>query len=728
MLRFNKWSLTPFHLLTLSLTLTLTLWLLNVCFNLPTWLLLVPIALIQFLSFLFFHTVKEKGNIAVVYYCGYALVIFLLFKWFNSMAITSLTYTQWLGSFIMVPQPVFAYFLSSTLMLSSMFIALIYYFVIIHFRPMVLILISALPATICIRMGRPTVSSYLFIFMGILLLLYMYYCSYEAEELPYTVLPCTKSYWSTMSLLLLCIFLTCSLLLIPGSNLSNPIHTLLRTQVTNHLQPNYTTSTLPKESTATSAPTALSDTPIFEVRATKPVYFRTRGWDYYEKNAWHVKREALSLGYQLPKSEMNQKLEQKSLVLLNVIERLEKSGLLQDIPELTHLLEAPISPITYYAAYVTTLNYSHYMYLNPPGLISISNPFSPLDLYLNALEICFANDKTRPYPNEGYVISYMDTFPASNSREMLLIESLDPSTYNQLINFLLDRVWEQHNLQQAQEDEYFLKKCSDEMETATLHFLDIPNSITKRTYDLAQKITASSTSTYEKALAIQNYFYNGEFTYDLNSPVTPLDKDAIEYFLFESKRGTCVQFASAMTMLCRAAGIPTRYMEGYVCEEYDASKGCYIIKQKHAHAFPEVYLPGYGWRIFEPTIPATENEKSPLSLILLLITCLMFLFILYFLSKVLSEQLWRLWIVRQEPKIALEAIYSRLLKRLKKNGYVIEVSMTPINISHILLEQGIDLTWLTEHYCKVHYGHCSCDKTVVLQALQLYKSLYHIHP
>ena len=55
--------------------------------------------------------------------------------------------------------------------------------------------------------------------------------------------------------------------------------------------------------------------------------------------------------------------------------------------------------------------------------------------------------------------------------------------------------------------------------------------------------------------------------------------------------------------------MPARYVEGYVAKELDTETGKYIVRQKHGHAFPEVYIAGYGWMIFEPTVSDESDSE-----------------------------------------------------------------------------------------------------------------------
>ncbi len=111
--------------------------------------------------------------------------------------------------------------------------------------------------------------------------------------------------------------------------------------------------------------------------------------------------------------------------------------------------------------------------------------------------------------------------------------------------------------------------------------------------------TKTSISNYDKVIALQHYIVQ-TCKYNLNVPIAPKDKDLVHYFLFEAKEGYCTQFAASLTMLCRYAGIPARLASGFIAGELDKD-GSYIVREKHKHAWTEVYFPRVGWVPFEST-------------------------------------------------------------------------------------------------------------------------------
>lgn len=136
---------------------------------------------------------------------------------------------------------------------------------------------------------------------------------------------------------------------------------------------------------------------------------------------------------------------------------------------------------------------------------------------------------------------------------------------------------------------------TDYLEAYTYYARTLDEAITPRIKDLAMSITAGLDNDYDKAKAIERWFGEQHFMYDLN--FVPQELTA-EYFLFTSKRGICTDFATASALLLRAAGVPARYTEGFLIKTDVASVdlyGRYEIKANQAHAFATAYIPGSGW-------------------------------------------------------------------------------------------------------------------------------------
>jgi hypothetical protein len=119
--------------------------------------------------------------------------------------------------------------------------------------------------------------------------------------------------------------------------------------------------------------------------------------------------------------------------------------------------------------------------------------------------------------------------------------------------------------------------------------------------ELAREITQVGTTPYEKANLIESYLRRN-YRYTLNLTWTP-GPQPLTMFLFEAKTGHCEYFASAMAILARAAGIPTRLVNGFQMGEFNPVGSDYIVRESDAHSWIEAYIPGLGWTEFDPTPP-----------------------------------------------------------------------------------------------------------------------------
>lgn len=143
-------------------------------------------------------------------------------------------------------------------------------------------------------------------------------------------------------------------------------------------------------------------------------------------------------------------------------------------------------------------------------------------------------------------------------------------------------------------------------------YLQIPDSIPSRVVRLADEITAGADSPYQKADKIQKYL-RGMYAYELAIPAPPAGRDVVDYFLFDAPGGFCSYFASAMAVMLRIEGVPTRVSSGYATGVYDQERGMYRVPASASHAWVEVYFPGLGWVEFDPT-PAYGEIAYPLDL------------------------------------------------------------------------------------------------------------------
>lgn len=125
---------------------------------------------------------------------------------------------------------------------------------------------------------------------------------------------------------------------------------------------------------------------------------------------------------------------------------------------------------------------------------------------------------------------------------------------------------------------------------------------------LAQQITRDLEDDFEKAEAIEE-FLKDRYTYSLDVERNPA-YPPIDDFLFHQKKGFCEHFATAMTLMVRSLGIPARLVSGFLGGEWNEFGGYYLLRQKDAHTWVEVYFPERGWVTFDPTPPGVADRPS----------------------------------------------------------------------------------------------------------------------
>ncbi len=142
-------------------------------------------------------------------------------------------------------------------------------------------------------------------------------------------------------------------------------------------------------------------------------------------------------------------------------------------------------------------------------------------------------------------------------------------------------------------------------------YLALPPDLPERVRDLAKEWTTAQATPMAKAVEIERRLRSG-YAYDLNSP-SGRDKQPLDHFLFESKRGHCEFYSSAMAILLRAAQVPTRNVTGFIGGTWNRFGRFYAVRQGDAHSWVEAYIDGEGWHTFDPTPPADAAPKSELS-------------------------------------------------------------------------------------------------------------------
>ena len=137
--------------------------------------------------------------------------------------------------------------------------------------------------------------------------------------------------------------------------------------------------------------------------------------------------------------------------------------------------------------------------------------------------------------------------------------------------------------------------------------LRLPDSLNPDTVSLARRWVEEESgdvrAVVNRALA---YFRNQPFVYTLNPPV--LGNDAMDDFLFDTRRGFCEHYSSAFVFLMRAAGIPARVVTGYQGGDKNPLGDYVIVRQSNAHAWAEVWIEDAGWTRVDPTSAVSPDR------------------------------------------------------------------------------------------------------------------------
>ena len=139
---------------------------------------------------------------------------------------------------------------------------------------------------------------------------------------------------------------------------------------------------------------------------------------------------------------------------------------------------------------------------------------------------------------------------------------------------------------------------------------DVPKEMPSRIRELAEEITAGESSAYGKAEAIQEYLkkeYKYRFADSLDEVGPPEGRDPVDWFLFESRQGTCGNFSSAFVLLARSVGIPARVVSGWAIAP---THGNQTVYSNQSHQWAEVAFEDFGWVAFDPTPGGAPSRVS----------------------------------------------------------------------------------------------------------------------
>lgn len=394
---------------------------------------------------------------------------------------------------------------------------------------------------------------------------------------------------------------------------------------------------------------------------------------------------------------------------------------------------------------VTTTNFPSVAYLTPPGTFDITITFDNNRRDMDYTKVsktgiyqCFDGFL---FKDLEYEVTYYDV--AANAVKVIAAGGANLSVNQSVV--MLDELLE---ILAAHKDTdyyntafYYLQDALEALEYERLYSTNaerIPDSVRR----LALEITEGCTYDWEKAAALQRYFEENDFVYDLSYDAPD---DSVEYFLFDGKTGTCSDYASAYVLMARSVGLITRYAEGFVPkEEYG---GQYVVRTDCGHAYPEVYITNVGFVVYEATKPAIYNVTTPrrqggtgfaeylmvvgyrslLIFAVVSIVIVLLLFIRLILGPFISEAYFTSLFKKATPDNAVLLIYQRIRKKLTAKTIENAFSMTPAEYGRCFANTyQYDITELIRLIETAAYTADNLTVSQKEQAYKLYQSLRKI--
>jgi tetratricopeptide (TPR) repeat protein len=227
--------------------------------------------------------------------------------------------------------------------------------------------------------------------------------------------------------------------------------------------------------------------------------------------------------------------------------------------------------------------------------------------------------KYRESEQEYYIVNFdSSAFIGMNMPvEVIPFETWDASSFNsayavmshtseavpyELINSVRGSDWSESLGMKPEEYALYTEYGGDE---AIANFAReiISDSINSSISRFPRRERENSPSYWEQVQMVYDRLKFGEYRYSLK-PGIAADGNQLKHFLFNSKKGYCSYYAFAFTLMLRSLGIPCRLAAGFFVDSSTEAFGYYPVRADMAHAWAEVWFPGYGWIEYDPT---TEN-------------------------------------------------------------------------------------------------------------------------
>ncbi len=200
--------------------------------------------------------------------------------------------------------------------------------------------------------------------------------------------------------------------------------------------------------------------------------------------------------------------------------------------------------------------------------------------------------------NDGTAAIWSQVNPLTKGEQYQVVSLVPPTSRSDLASIPLPNanptVW--------QSDENYTHLAAD--------YKQIPSDLSPDVSKLAKQWTQGATDTYTALKMLESHLSDqAVFSYSVDNPPIPDNVDVVDVLL-RTHSGYCTYYASAMIVMARMLGIPTRMVNGFSYGHLDVQHKVWVVDGTDAHSWVQAYFPGYGWISFDPT-PGFSANAAP---------------------------------------------------------------------------------------------------------------------
>lgn len=681
------------------------------------WLFMIITAVIQTTVFSFYTYIAKKSMLMrfisiLGSFVSIALMVMIALKTGNNKS--SIDYFIWFLS----PQALVDFsvpYIAATFIIINFFIAsTVYYFSAVRYRISMTFMITLIPFAVYRKEGEQVPV----IFALILLVMYMalmIHCR-QITPKPRQKFIADKGYRKSMILFLAFTSLIAVAVPKPDINIDNSwVETVFESErMTNYMLKRL--GIVSETASSSGIYSGSSDIKLYEIKSDEvPLNLKSQTYSLYDfdNNIWRTSEEEVS-GYEISDTYA------EMLNPADFYKSVSEAALLdEEFAEKYNLSDIKWKTDTDCRKSFTMLSSrvpSKYFY-TPVLSYSVTTP-SDISVYRASQGMLFA-DGTSGF---NYTVKYYsDSFIDDKGMQQIVL-NLNNENFPEFIDDIRD-ILEKNEVTGYSDvlDAYYRDYWSS-MVYLDEYSVSLPESV----HSIAEKIVRKRNSDYEKALAIQNYFNENDFVYSLSYKKP--ENYNMEFFLTEGRTGICSDYATAMVLLSREVGIPARYAEGIHLHDPDEN-GIVTVKDSDLHAFPELYISGFGWMSFEPTqIGQAETGTSfdfKMSAYVSAAAVFLILLILVFnrfIYPFLAEKLFLYKVKKSSDEESVEMIFVKIRKL-----FGLEPCTTSAETGKYIREvYGIDIDSTVKIFDRVIYGGEKIGEELGNDVLSVYTKLFEI--